>query len=43
MSSEEGQSDICAQEHRLYYYYINFKGHIFEQKLKVSLKIGHLK
>ena len=30
-----------AQE--LFYYYNNFKGHIFEQKLKISLKSGHLK
>ena len=26
MSSEEGQKHIYAQEHRLYYYYNNFKG-----------------
>ena len=27
MSSEEGQKHIYAQEHQLYYYYNNFKGH----------------
>ena len=43
MSSEEGQKHIYAQEHHLYYYYNNFKDYIFEQKLKISLKSGHLK
>ena len=43
MSSEEGQKHIYVEEHQLYYYYDNFKGHIFEQKLKISLKSGHLK
>ena len=43
MSSKEGQKHIYAQEHQLYYYYNNFKGHILEQKLKISLKSGHLK
>ena len=27
MSSERGQKHIYAQEHKLYYYYNNFKGH----------------
>ena len=43
MSSEEGQKHIYAQEHQLYYYYNNFKGHIFEQKLEISLKSWHLR
>ena len=43
MSSEEDQKLIYTQEHQLYYYYNNFEGHIFEQKLKISLKSGHLK
>ena len=43
MSSEEGQKHIYAQEHQLYYYYNNFKGYIFKQTLKISLKIGDLK
>ena len=43
MSSEEGQKHIYAQEHQLYYYYNNFKGNTFEQKLKISVKSGHLK
>ena len=28
MSSEEGQKHIYAQEHQLYYYYNDFKGHL---------------
>ena len=36
-------SGSFAQENQHYYYYNNFKGHIFEQKLKVSLKSGDLK
>ena len=43
MSSEEGQKHIYARERQLYYYYNKFKGHTFEQKLKISLKTGHLK
>ena len=43
MSTEEGQKHIYAQEHQLYYNYNNFKGHIFEQKLEISFKSGHLK
>ena len=27
MSSEKGQKHIYAQEHQLYYYYNNFRGH----------------
>ena len=27
MSSEKGQKHIYDQEHQLYYYYNNFKGH----------------
>ena len=41
--SELGQKHIYAQEHQLYYYFNKFKDHIFEQKLKISLKTGHLK
>ena len=43
MSSEEDQKHIYAQGHQLYYYYNDFKGHIFDQKLKISLKSEHLK
>ena len=52
MRSDEGQKHIYAQEHQLcyysllhvlYYYYNNFKVRTFEQKLKISLKSGHLK
>ena len=43
MSSMEGKKHIYAQEHQLNYYNNNFKGHIFEQKLLISLKSGHLK
>ena len=28
MSSEKGQKHIYAQEHQLYYYYNNFRGHL---------------
>ena len=31
-SYEEGQKHIYAQEHQLYYYYINFKGQLLYKK-----------
>ena len=34
MSSEEGQKHIYAQEHQLYYYYINFKRQLLYKKYK---------
>ena len=32
MSSEKGQKHIYAQEHQLYYYYNNFRGHSQKHK-----------
>ena len=37
MSSEEGQKHIYAKEHQLYYYYNNFKGHIFQQRWALKM------
>ena len=36
MSSEKGQKHIYAQEHQLYYYYHNFRGHS-EKKSKTGV------
>ena len=37
MSSEEGQKHIYTQEHKLYYYYINFKGNYCVKNTKSKL------
>ena len=40
MSSEEGQKHIYAQEHHLYYYYNNFRGHSQKESKTVQLAIA---
>ena len=38
MSSEKGQKHIYAQEHQLYYYYNNFRGHSQKESKTVQYK-----
>ena len=37
MSSEKGQKHIYAQEHQLYYYYNNFRGHSENESKTVQI------
>ena len=36
MSSEKGKEHIYAQEHQLYYYYNNFRGHSQKESMTVQ-------